>query len=181
MNRKETAEELEIIINNKLSKPLKPNQLPDHENQLGYSCGAKLTIPFFSPPRLISNQIVLIKTLELPCRGVWLIKYKVNIVNPNISISDDTLVNTNITSQSLYLVEGNNYQGGEVISLYQKYKSETLNLGESYTVDYCEIYNASTNLIISLYYTFQFGGRLFFSNPPNDVINDYTIKATRIG
>lgn len=177
------GEELQKLILQRTSNPLKITHLPTLNTQIGYN--SKSIMPYsFSAPNLTNGTARTIVSLSLPCKGVWLLHYEVMLSNPNAQINGDTIANTTISFLALAIVEGinTNVQFVNSAMYVSDSKLKQLIVGDSYQFDGSAIYIADQNLDLSFNIQSNFTGRnlYLFSNQSNLVI-PFNLMATRIG
>jgi hypothetical protein len=152
---------------------------PILSDRIGYRQTAKL--PIFSTPQLINNEAINVCRITLPNRGVWLIRYEVNIANIHKNDSDDgpAVISNIFTSVTL----GNSVDVQFVPQLLYKFDSisKILESGDAITLSDSDIYYAEDEFTLSFNLSCEFQGRLYLSSNFSNNVCEYNLSAVRIG
>lgn len=167
---------LSAKISNIKSRPKFENnpiykKLPNSPIQIGYTVSSKLS--FMQNIPASSSGIQTISSLILPCKGVYLISFRIVMLSESSNV---------ISNGNIYLA--NNIDDNTIIGSY--ILRNPVDLIEPLQIQFKEIFIADENLEINCY--FLFSGTIsekinIFQDSPNSfsLIDNYVISATRIG
>ena len=121
---------------------------------------------------LVTNSIQEISSITLPHKGVWMIMWKMQIVN----LSDE---NATLTFRNIYISNTDENSTG-MIDSYNTEQTTIMEKGHAISLKGSNIYVATDELNLKMYSTLLIDGELSMTKVYPDMKNEYNLKAIRI-